>query len=497
MGAELNARLIAPCLTCEGAKMHKVLPFYIGGHFVPGTSGPLEPVINPADGSVAALIPHVTCTELDDALAAAERGFAVWRSTSAFDRAQLMRTAAGLLRARAESIAAELTREEGKPLVEAGAEVSGAVELLEWYAEECRRAYGRIIPSRSENIQQSVLLEPVGPVAALTPWNFPFGEPLQKIAGALAAGCSIVVKPSEETPLSCLAIAQAFHDAHLPSGVLNVIFGVPGEISSHLVASPVIRMITFTGSTKVGSHLSALAAAHVKPCLLELGGHAPVIVCQDANIDDILPRIVKAKFRNAGQVCTSPSRFFVHESLLSKFVQGVAQAVHNIRMGNGADPASDMGPLANTRRRDAMANLTQDAIEAGAQLVHGGRPIEGQGIFWEPTVLQHVPERAKVMNEEPFGPIVPILPFASLEDVIGLANALPFGLAAYAFTRSAAVAARLSRALDSGNVSLNHFGLAQPETPFGGVKASGYGREGGSEGLLAYSRVKFLSHFLE
>jgi len=476
--------------------MAELLPFYIAGRFQDGRSGAKGEVLDPATGGVVATIPHATAEELDMALAAAESGFRTWRDTPAFDRAALMRAAAANLRRDVEATAAVITREQGKPLVEARSEVLGSADMLDWYAEECRRAYGRIIPSRAPNVVQSVLLEPVGPVAAFTPWNFPVSEPLQKIAGALAAGCSIIVKPSEETPASCLAIARAFHEAGLPAGVLNVVFGVPDDISRHLIASPVIRMVTFTGSTGVGSHLTSLAAAGVKPCLLELGGHAPVIVCDDVEVEKILPRIVKAKFRNAGQVCTSPTRFFVQEKVYGEFVEKFSAAAGAIRIGNGLDENTQMGPLANERRIDALTSLTEDAVRRGARLVTGGSRAGNEGHFWKPTVLAEVPADARIMSEEPFGPIVPIVPFDSLEDAVRRANDVDYGLAAYAFTSSASRSAYLARSFDSGNVSLNHFGLAMPETPFGGTKASGYGREGGSEGLLAYSRVKFVSQLL-
>lgn len=476
--------------------MAELLPFYIAGRFQDGRSGAKGEVLDPATGGVVATIPHATAEELDMALAAAESGFRTWRDTPAFDRAALMRAVAANLRRDVEATAAVITREQGKPLAEARSEVLGSADMLDWYAEECRRAYGRIIPSRAPNVVQSVLLEPVGPVAAFTPWNFPVSEPLQKIAGALAAGCSIIVKPSEETPASCLAIARAFHEAGLPAGVLNVVFGVPDDISRHLIASPVIRMVTFTGSTGVGSHLASLAAAGVKPCLLELGGHAPVIVCDDVEVEKILPRIVKAKFRNAGQVCTSPTRFFVQEKVYGEFVEKFSAAAGAIRIGNGLDENTQMGPLANERRIDALTSLTEDAVRRGARLVTGGSRAGNEGHFWKPTVLAEVPADARIMSEEPFGPIVPIVPFDSLEDAVRRANDVDYGLAAYAFTSSASRSAYLARSFDSGNVSLNHFGLAMPETPFGGTKASGYGREGGSEGLLAYSRVKFVSQLL-
>jgi succinate-semialdehyde dehydrogenase/glutarate-semialdehyde dehydrogenase len=476
--------------------MPEVLPFYIAGKFVTGAKGATSDVIDPADGSTVAILPHAGSDVIDAALDAARQGFRIWRDMPAFDRAALMRAAAANLRRDAEATARTITGEQGKPLAEARSEVMGSADMLDWYAEECRRAYGRIIPSRAKDVVQSAVLEPIGPVAAFTPWNFPVSEPLQKIAGALAAGCSIVVKPSEETPRSCLAIARAFDGAGLPAGVLNVVFGVPDEISRRLIASPVIRMVTFTGSTTVGSRLAALASAAVKPCLLELGGHAPVVVCDDVDLDEVVPRIVKAKFRNAGQVCTSPTRFIVQDAVYERFVELISRAAEHLRVGHGTAAGTEMGPLANARRIEAMSALTADAVDEGARLVVGGRPVDGPGFFWTPTVLVDVPSRARIMREEPFGPVMPVVRFHSLDEAICEANAVDYGLAAYGFTRSAARSLRLSREMDSGNVSLNHFGLAMPETPFGGVKASGYGREGGSEGILSYSRVKFVSQLV-
>ncbi|GGF40057.1 NAD-dependent succinate-semialdehyde dehydrogenase [Youhaiella tibetensis] len=450
-------------------------------------------LVNPANGQTVGQIPVATTADLDDALAAADMAFKSWRKVSAYDRAAILHRAAALLRERAQSIAHFMTLEQGKPVADSVLEVNGAADIFDWFAEEGRRAYGRIIPARTPGVRNMVFREPIGPVALFTPWNFPVTIPARKIAAALAAGCSCIAKPAEETPSPTLAIAQALADAGLPDGVLNIVMGVPDDISTHLIASPVIRKISFTGSTRVGKHLAGLAAAGVKPATLELGGHAPTIVFADADIEKAATMTARSKYRNAGQICIAPTRFYLHDSIHDRFVARFREVAASLRVGDGLDPATQMGPLANVRRIGAMEELVADARGAGAGLELGGERLGNQGYFWQPTILTDVPNQARIMNEEPFGPVAVTHRFSGFDEVVEQANRLPFGLSAYAFTSDGATAARIGEALESGMVGVNHMVLTTPETPFGGVKESGYGSEGGSEGLDSYLVTKFVT----
>jgi len=452
-----------------------------------------QPVVNPADESAVGTVPHATAADLDAALDAAEEGFEVWRRTPPARRAEIIVAAAALLRERADAIAMAITLEQGKPLAQAKQEVLRGCEIIEWDAGEGRRLYGRVIPSEP-GMRHSVLRQPIGVVAAFSPWNFPMSSPARKVAGALSAGCSIVLKASEETPAGAVELVRAFHDAGLPPGVLNLVFGTPSAISEHLIPQPAVRLITFTGSIPVGKHLATLAAQHMKPSIMELGGHAPVIVCGDADAASAGTASAVAKSRNAGQVCVSPTRFYVDEAIFEPFVTAFAARAAAIKVGDGLDPSSEMGPLANHRRLDAMETLVADATAKGARLLAGGSRIGNRGYFYPLTVLAEVPDDARAMQEEPFGPLALINPVRSLDEAIEKANALPFGLAGYAFTQSAGNADRLAEGVEVGNLSINHFVASSAETPFGGVKESGYGREGGVEGLEGYSVVKNVSH---
>ena len=404
-----------------------------------------------------------------------------------------MLKAAALMRDRIEEIAHSITLEHGKPLSQARLEVVRGCEFFEWDAAEGQRLYGRVIPSEP-GIKYIVIHRPIGTVAAFSPWNFPMSQPSRKIAGALAAGCSIIIKASEETPAGALHVARAFHDAGLPPGVFNLVFGVPSEISEHLIPHNQIRMVAFTGSTAVGKKLTEMAARSMKPVLMELGGHAPVIVCDD--VDPVSAAITSAarKARNAGQVCTSPTRFFVHEGHYKAFAKTFAERAQAIKVGNGLDASAEMGPVANHRRIETLETLVADARAKGARVIAGGERLGNRGYFFPVTVLTEVPDTARAMNEEPFGPLALINPVSSLDEAIEKANALPFGLAAYAFTRSASNADRLMEGVEAGNLSINTLEASIAETPFGGVKESGYGREGGSEGLSHYTIVKNVSH---
>ena len=466
---------------------------FIAGEWRGASDGGKIPVVNPATGQTIADLPVATHADLDQALAAADMGFKTWRAVSAYDRCKILRAAAQLMRERAPQIGAITTTEQGKPIGEATAEAYACADIFDWYAEEARRAYGRIIPSKQPGVRHLVTKEPIGPVAAFSPWNFPTTIPSRKIAAALAAGCSMVIKPAEETPGSALALARALDDAGLPKGVLNVVFGVPADISAYLIASPVIRKITFTGSTAVGKQLGVLAAQVMKPTTMELGGHAPVIIFADANLDRAVGAMAAGKYRNAGQICIAPTRFYVHDSIHDAFVEKFSAAAARLKLGNGLDRETTMGPLANPRRMTAMHDMIADAASAGARLATGGEPVGGTGNFWQPTVLADVPDAARIMNEEPFGPVAVTQRFDAFDDVVAQANRLPYGLAAYAWTRSARTAADIGDAIEAGMVGINFVGLTGPETPFGGVKESGHGSEGGSEGLEAYLIHKYIA----
>ena len=465
---------------------------YIDGRWRAGAAGS-APVINPATEETIGAHACASEADLDDALTAVENGFRQWRRVSAFDRSRLLRRAAELLRARGGDVARVITMEQGKPLAESLREAANCADLIDWFAEEGRRAYGRLIPGRASNVAEMVVKEPVGPVAAFSPWNFPLNQAVRKVAAALAAGCSIILKGPEETPASCAALVAAFADAGLPAGALNLVFGDPAAISAYLIPHATIRKISFTGSTAVGKRLAALAGAHMKRVTMELGGHAPAIVFEDADLDRAVESLAAAKFRNAGQTCVAPTRFLVHESLYRRFVDDFAAAARVINVGDGLVDGVGMGPLAHRRRLDAMEALTADAVARGAQLAAGGARMGNRGYFFAPTVLTDAPISARAMNEEPFGPIALVAPFRDYEDAILEANRLAYGLAAFAYTRSAKTMANVSQDLESGMVSINHHGLALPELPFGGVKDSGYGSEGGSEALEAYLNPKFVS----
>jgi succinate-semialdehyde dehydrogenase / glutarate-semialdehyde dehydrogenase len=454
------------------------------------TARETRPVLDPATGEHLGDLPIATTADLDEAVAAAEATFPLWRRTSAAERARILSGAADLLREQAADIGRVTTREQGKPVAEAVQEVYGAADILDWFAEEGRRSYGRVVPARQPGVRHLVLREPVGPVAAFTPWNFPITIPARKIGGALAAGCPIVIKPAEETPATTLALAWALLEAGLPDGVLSMVFGDPATVSEHLIRAPGIRKVTFTGSTVVGRRIAALAAEGVKRVTLELGGHAPVLVFDDADLDRAVALSAAAKFRNAGQVCISPTRFLVHERVYEEFGRRFASAAGEITVGNGLDAGVRMGPLAHERRPPMMESFVQDAVDTGATVLTGGR---GKDLFWEPTVLRDVDPKARTMVEEPFGPLALLAPFRDLDDAVRQANDVRYGLAAYAFTGSLSTAHSLSESVDAGMLGINHMVLTGPETPFGGVKESGYGSEGGTEGLEDYQFSKLVS----
>jgi succinate-semialdehyde dehydrogenase/glutarate-semialdehyde dehydrogenase len=473
--------------------MYRDVSLFIDGEWRASSSGATIPVVNPATEEVVGQVAHATKADLDQALAAADRGFKLWRRTSAFERSKLMRKAAELVRERADDIARLMTIEQGKPLAQAKAETLAGADVIDWFAEEARRTYGRAIPARAEGVYQLSLREPVGPVAAFTPWNFPINQVVRKLSAALAAGCSIIVKAPEETPASPAELIRAFADAGIPAGVIGLVYGVPAEISQYLIPHPVIKKISFTGSTPVGKQLAALAGLHMKRATMELGGHAPAIVFDDADLDVASSVLAMGKFRNAGQVCVAPTRFLVQERAFDAFVEKLTAAAKAIKVGDGLDPTTTMGPLANERRLHAMDSLIADAVQHGAKIETGGRRIGNKGYFFEPTVLTRPSLDSRVMNEEPFGPLALVTSFGDFDEVAQEANRLPYGLAAYAFTRSSKTATAIAGAVESGMITINHNGLALPEVPFGGIKDSGYGSEGGSEGMEAYLNTKFVS----
>ncbi len=460
---------------------------FIQGQWRDAAAGETLAVFNPATGKEIGRVAHARKADLDLALDAAQKGFEVWRDKAPIERARIMRAAAALMRERAGAIAALLTQEQGKPLAEAKGEAMAAADILEWFADEGLRVYGRIVPSRGNlAMRQMVLKDPVGPVAAFTPWNFPINQVVRKLAAALATGCSMIVKAPEETPAAPAELVRAFADAGLPPGVLGLVYGTPAEISSYLIAHPVIRKITFTGSTPVGKQLAAMAGQHMKRVTMELGGHAPVIVAEDADVALAVKTAGGAKFRNAGQVCISPTRFLVHESIAKEFSAALVKHAAGLAVGDGTTEGTQMGPLANPRRVTAMAEFTKDAVERGATLATGGGRIGDAGNFWQPTILTDVPLEARVFNDEPFGPMAAVRSFNTLDEAIAEANRLPYGLAAYAFTRSLKNADLLARRVDVGMLWVNMPAMPSAEMPFGGLKDSGYGSEGGPEAMEAY-----------
>jgi succinate-semialdehyde dehydrogenase / glutarate-semialdehyde dehydrogenase len=465
------------------------LHMIIDGEKIPVGQRRIHKVINPATEAVLGELPLADAADLDRALETAAKGFKIWRNSTAQERAAVLQGAARLMLERQEQIARIATMEQGKTLAETRIEVLMNVGLFNFYAGECQRVYGRQLV-RPAGMRSTVTYEPVGPVAAFAPWNFPIGNPGRKLGAPIAAGCSVILKAAEEAPASALAILQCLLDAGLPKEAGQAVFGVPDEVSRHLLGSPIIRKLSFTGSTVVGKHLMKLAADDMKRTTMELGGHGPVLVFDDVDVDAVLNTMVPGKYRNAGQVCVSPTRFIVQEGVFNKFRDGFAERAKVWKVGNGLEDGSQMGPMANPRRPDAMERMIGGAVAAGGKLNAGGHRIGNQGYFYAPSVISEVPLDAEIMNEEPFGPVAILNPFGNEEEMIAEANRLPYGLAAYSWTNDAKRQKRLAREVETGMFCVNTVMLGGPDTPFGGVKWSGHGHEDGPEGVMACMVLK-------
>lgn len=473
--------------------MYEKLSLYIDGEFIQGGDRHEQDVFDPATGQVIGKLPHATRADLDRALAAAQRAFETWKNTSPMEKSRILRKVGEMTRGQANEIGRNITLDQGKPLAEAVSEVLRCADHCDWHAEECRRIYGRVVTPRLPNVRQFVLREPIGVCAAFTPWNFPYNQAIRKIAAAIGAGCTLIIKGAEDAPSAVVAIARMFHEAGLPPGVLNVVWGVPHEVSEHLIKSPIVRKVSFTGSVPVGKQLAALAGSKMKRITMELGGHSPVIVCDDADVERAAGMLSALKFTNAGQVCVSPTRFYIQEKAWDRFMARFIDASRKLKVGAGLEPGTTMGPLAHARRVTAMAEFVEDAAARGARIELGGERIGGRGNFFAPTVIVAPPHDAKVMQLEPFGPIAACVPFKELDDALQRANSLPYGLSSYAFTGSTKNALRIQNGIEAGMVNINHFGSALPETPFGGIKDSGIGSEGGTETFDGYLVTKFVT----
>ena len=469
------------------------LALYVDGAWLGGEGRREQPVLNPATDDVLGRLPHATTADLDRALASAQRAFESWRDSSPMERGRVLRKVGDLTRERAAQIARNITLDQGKPLAEALAEVKACADHADWHAEECRRIYGRVIPARLANVRQLVVREPVGVCVAFTPWNFPFNQAIRKICAAIGAGCTIILKGPEDAPSAIVALGRLFEDAGLPPGCLNLVWGIPAEVSQHLIQSPIARKISFTGSVPVGKNLAALAGRHMKRTTMELGGHAPVIIFADADVDRAADMLAAYKMRNAGQVCISPTRFYVHQDAYDAYLDRFTRAIGSLTVGPGLDEGTQMGPLCHSRRVGAMESFVEDALAHGGKIAVGGRRMGAKGNFFAPTVVTGLPDQCRLMTDEPFGPIAAVTPFKDFDEVVRRANSLQYGLAAFAFTTSSKTAHAVSKALAVGMVNINHIGMTHPETPFGGINDSGHGREGGAETFDGYLNTKFIT----
>ena len=474
------------------AGFYPTLALHVDGRWEGPAGRDTLPVIDPATEVEIGRLPVASDDDIARAIAAAARAFPAWRARTPQQRAEVLHKAAGVMRERRDAIAHTITLELGKPIGQSRVEVDRMATLLDWHASEGCRIYGRIVPGR-EGLESKVVREPVGVVAAFTPWNGPGASPSRKLSAALAAGCTVIIKPAEETPGTAIHIAQCLVDAGLPAGAMQMLFGRPAQVSQRLISAPEVRAFSFTGSVPVGRSLAELGGRFLKPSVLELGGHAPVIVCPDADPVAVARACAEFKYNNGGQICVSPTRFFVHRSLYERFEQVFIAAAEGVKVGAGHEPGVQMGPLANSRRREAVEALIAQAVSVGARLRTGGRRLERPGYFLTPGVLTDLPAEARMLRDEPFGPVAMLMPYDELDEAIRLANDTAYGLAGYAFTDSAADANRISRHLECGTVSINHFAGAGFDTPFGGMKDSGWGREGGTECFEGYLSTKLVS----
>jgi succinate-semialdehyde dehydrogenase/glutarate-semialdehyde dehydrogenase len=472
---------------------------YIDGQWIPSSDGATEEIVDPATEAVVDTVPRATKDDLDRALMAADRAFREWREVDAWTRSGYLRRIAEIIRERAGEIAAVLTEEQGKPLAEATGELRATADQFDWYADEARRIYGRVVDGHLREHRLFVIKQPIGPVAAFSPWNFPALLPSRKIAPAIASGCSIIVKPAIEAPRTTLMIAKAIEDAGVPPGVVNMVTGDSSMISEHLISSDIIRKVTLTGSVPVGQRVLSLCAEGIKSVSMELGGHSPVLVFADADIETAAQVCARGKYRNNGQVCIAASRFYVQEEVAERFIKKFSEVTRSLVIGDGRDPKTDVGPLANKRRLAATEELVTDAVKKGAKVESGGKRPEKLtlGFYFEPTVLSHVDPSMNIMNDEPFCPVAPIMTFRDIDDAVAKANATEFGLAAYIFTKDTRTAFLAAEGVEAGMVGVNTLLLAAAEIPFGGVKKSGFGREGGSEGIESYTVTKHINIKLE
>ena len=472
--------------------MYENLGNFINGKWSNSTQDKVE-VFNPFNEELLGLIPSSTEKELDEALLSAKKAMDTWKKTSPWERSKIIKKTADLIRERVDQIANTMTLETGKPLAEAKGETLASADQFEWYSEETKRIYGQLIESRTQDTRLQVRYEPVGVVAAFSAWNFPALLPARKIAASIAAGCSIIIKPASETPGTCMEIIKACQDAGVPEGVVNFVTGKSSFISKYLIQSPIIKKVSLTGSVEVGKEILKMAAEGIKKVSMELGGHAPVLVYDDTDVDYAATTCSNTKFRNCGQVCISPTRFYVQEKIYDEFCEKFTANTKKLKLGNGFDPDSNVGPLANKRGLDHIDKLVRDAEKKGADILTGGSASKkfNKGFFYEPTVLKNVPENANILSVEPFGPVAPIIKVTDESKIFEMANSTDFGLAGYVFTSSLKRAHVASENLEVGMVGVNDMLLASAEIPFGGVKESGFGREGGSLGILDYLVPKY------
>ena len=470
-------------------------PFYINGQWCDSISGKRYSVTNPATEESIAEVAFGSRDDCRKAIAAAAKAMPAWMKTTAYDRAKILKKTADLMRERADAMARTLTMEQGKPLPEAKAEVLHSADTFEWFAEEGKRMYGQLIPNSAPGKRHLTLKHPVGVVGAIGPWNFPITLQARKIAPALAAGCTIVCKPASQTPLSLANVFDCLIDAGMPAGVANFVVGPGAEIAEEFMQNPHVRKVSFTGSTEVGKQLMRMAADQVKRLSLELGGHAPFIVFPDADPEVVAKAAVIGKFRNNGQVCISPSRFFVHQDISKRFTEAAVAEAKKLKLGNGLNVGIDVGPMFEKKAMDNTLELIADARKKGAKCLTGGKRSDefDRGYFFEPTILNGLSADANLLTQEPFAPVMPILDFDKLDEVIAAANNTKYGLAAYVFTNDISVGFKMAEGLEAGIIGLNDPVPATPQCPFGGMKESGLGRELAHEGLEAYLETKYLS----